>query len=203
MADAVSALRTYSMIDRLQPQLAALLGLLPGDPVVEGMASLTIEIAPGTDVYRIADAAIKHANVRLGMQVVEREFGLLELHASNLDDVRQAGQAILGILGLDERAVPRPQLVSAQVLHKVSPYQAQLVNETRKGSLLLGERSLLILECTPAAAIYVVANEVEKAAAVTLVDVRGVGAFGRLWMSGSESEVDAARVAAVACFDGN
>ena len=45
------------------------------------------------------------------------------------------------------------------------------------------------------------ANEAEKAARVSLVEVRPFGAFGRLWMSGSESEIDSAREAAIKALE--
>ncbi len=45
------------------------------------------------------------------------------------------------------------------------------------------------------------ANEAEKAANVSLVHLRPFGAFGRLWMSGSESEIDSAAQAAISALE--
>jgi microcompartment protein CcmL/EutN len=42
------------------------------------------------------------------------------------------------------------------------------------------------------------ANQAEKAAHITLIDVRAVGAFGRLTFSGTEGNVDEAAAAAIA-----
>ena len=44
------------------------------------------------------------------------------------------------------------------------------------------------------------ANEAEKAADVRLIDVTPFGAFGRLYMSGDESEIDSAASAATAAI---
>ena len=45
------------------------------------------------------------------------------------------------------------------------------------------------------------ANEAEKAANVKLVEVRPFGAFGRLYMCGSEAEIDEAAKAAVSAIE--
>ena len=46
------------------------------------------------------------------------------------------------------------------------------------------------------------ANEAEKAANVKLVEVRPFGAFGRLYMCGSEADIDEAAKAAVSAIEG-
>ena len=58
------------------------------------------------------------------------------------------------------------------------------------------------LETVPAAYVTLAANEAEKAAEVFLVDIRPYGAFGRLYLSGTESEIDSARDAAIAALEG-
>ena len=45
-------------------------------------------------------------------------------------------------------------------------------------------------------------HEAEKAADVSLVQVQPYGAFGRLWLSGTEAEIDAAAAAAIAAIEG-
>jgi microcompartment protein CcmL/EutN len=91
-------------------------------------------------------------------------------------------------------------VVSVQIIRSVEPYQAQLINRNRQGMLLIPGQSLFILETEPAAWIVAAANEAEKAANVNLVNLRPFGAFGRLWMAGSESEIDSARDAAIAAI---
>ena len=68
--------------------------------------------------------------------------------------------------------------------------------------MVLPGQSLFILETMPAAYVALAANEAEKAADISLIDIRPYGAFGRLYLSGSEAEIDAARDAALAALDG-
>ncbi|MCW2833450.1 MAG: microcompartment protein, partial [Nocardioides sp.] len=53
----------------------------------------------------------------------------------------------------------------------------------------------------PAAYATLAANEAEKAANITVVEVRAVGRFGRVFLSGTESEVLSARDAAVGALE--
>jgi ethanolamine utilization microcompartment shell protein EutL len=192
------SLRTWAFIDRMQPQAAAhVAATSPGDVPVAGMAELFIEVAPGNEIFRVADIALKAADVRPALQVVEREFGLLEIHSSQQAEVLAAGDAVLSHLGLTEADRLRPKVASAQFITNVSPYQAQLLNKWRKGSLLIPGESLFILEVAPAAYVSLAANEAEKAANIKIVENRAVGRFGRMFISGSESEVKAASQAAI------
>jgi hypothetical protein len=75
-----------------------------------------------------------------------------------------------------------------------------ILDKIRFGSMIEPGQSLFILECEPAAYAALAANEAEKAADVKLVDVTPYGAFGRLYMAGSESEIDSAAQAAVAAL---
>ena len=67
--------------------------------------------------------------------------------------------------------------------------------------MLLPGQSMFILETDPAGYIVFAANEAEKAADITLVDVRAFGAFGRLTLVGSESQIDEAAKAAMAAVN--
>lgn len=195
-------LRTWAFIDRMQPQAAAhVAATSPGDVPVAGMAELFIEVAPGNEIFRVADIALKAADVRPALQVVEREFGLLEIHSAQQAEVLAAGEAVLNHLGLTQADRLRPKVASAQFITNVSPYQAQLLNKWRKGSLLIPGESLFILEVAPAAYVALAANEAEKAANIKIVENRAVGRFGRMFISGSESEVKAASAAAIAALE--
>jgi ethanolamine utilization microcompartment shell protein EutL len=196
------SLRTWAFIDRMQPQAAAhVAATSPGDVPVAGMAELFIEVAPGNEIFRVADIALKAADVRPALQVVEREFGLLEIHSAQQAEVLAAGDAVLSHLGLTEADRLRPKVASAQFITNVSPYQAQLLNKWRKGSLLIPGESLFILEVAPAAYVSLAANEAEKAANIKIVENRAVGRFGRMFISGSESEVKAASQAAIGALE--
>lgn len=195
-------LRTYAFIDRMQPQSAShVAATCQGDVPIAGMSELFIEVAPGNQIFRVMDIALKAADVRPALQIVEREYGLLEIHAGSQAEVLAAGNAVLDHLGLTEADRVRPHIASAQFVTNVSPYQAQLINKWRKGSLLMPGSSLFVLEVAPAAYATLAANEAEKAANITVVEVRAVGRFGRVFLSGTESEVQSARDAAVAALD--
>jgi len=53
-----------------------------------------------------------------------------------------------------------------------------------------------LLECQPAAHAILACNEAEKAANIKVVDMRMIGANGRLYLAGTEAEVRNARDAA-------
>lgn len=195
-------LRTWAFIDRMQRQAAAhVAATCQGDVPIAGMSELFIEVAPGNEVFRVADIALKAADVRPALQIVEREFGLLEIHSAQQAEVIAAGEAVLSFLGLSEADRVKPKISSTQFITNVSPYQAQLLNKWRKGSLMLPGDSLFILEVAPAAYVALAANEAEKAATITLVENRAVGRFGRMFISGSESEVKAASDAAIGALE--
>ena len=191
-------LRTYVLIDTMQPQYAALTGvLMSGDVPVEGMAEVFMELAPASDVYEMLDAALKTTEVRPGALRVEREYGTLEIHGFFQEDVKVAGQTALARFGLTEADRWKPEVVSVKMVTNVDAYEAQLVNQTSRGGLLLKGQTLCVLEVVPAAYVILAANEAEKAADITLVHYSPSGRFGRLYLAGTESAVKVARDAAV------
>jgi len=195
-------LRTYVFLDSLQPQLAAFTGCTGrGFPPVRDDASLWIEVAPGMPIHTLTDVCLKATSVQPAVQVVERAFGLLEVHHRDQGEVRQAGRAALDYLKGGEEQRRKPRVVSHQIIRSVEPMHAQTVNRTRYGSLLIPGLSLFIMETDPAGYIVLAANEAEKAARVTLVQVQPFGAYGRLQMSGPEAEIDAAAQAAIVAVE--
>ena len=192
MADVT--LRTYVFIDDLQPQLAAFIGTTArGFLPVGGVAAYFVETAPGLVINRLTDVALKATSTTPGIMVVERSFGLLELHHLDQGQVRLAGGAILEYLGISEADRLKPQIVSEEVIRGIEPYHAQILNKMRFGDMLIAGESLYILEVEPAGYIAFAANEALKAARVKLVDASLFGAFGRLYLSGGEAQIDAAR----------
>jgi hypothetical protein len=200
---AQTTLRTYTFLDALQPQLASFIGKTArGFLPLPGMASLFVEIAPGIAINRVTDVALKATRVAPAIQVVERAYGLLEVHDSDQGEVRQAGVAILSHLGLKEEDRFKPKVLTNQIIRAVEPYQAQIINRSSAGMMILPGQSLFILETEPAGYVAFAANEAEKAARVFLVSVTPYGAFGRLYLSGPEAEIDAAAAAATAAIEG-
>jgi hypothetical protein len=195
-------LRGYIYLDSLQPQLAAFTGTTcKGFLPLAGQASLWVETAPGMIINRVTDIALKATQSMPAVQVVERAFGLLEIHHDDKGEVMSAGDAILEFLGKKVSDRLKPQVVSNTVIRAIEAYQAQLINRNRQGMMLIPGQSLFILETQPAAYIVLAANEAEKAADINLVNLRPFGAFGRLWMGGDEAQIDAAAEAAVAAIE--
>ena len=195
-------LRTYVFLDQLQPQLATFMGKTArGFLPVPGQASLFIEIAPGIAINRITDAALKATKVQPALQIVERAFGVLEVHHEDQGEVLSAGRNILGQLEVTEDQRMKPKVVTNQIIRSVEAYQTQIITRDSSWMMVLPGESLFIFETQPAAYVVFAANEAEKAAHVSLVNVQPWGAFGRLYMSGSEAEMDAGAAAAVAALD--
>lgn len=190
-------LRGYVLLDAIQPQLAALVAATgQGDPPVPYQASLWVELAPGVAINTVTDVALKRTGVRPGLQVVEREFGVLEVHHDEQGEAREAGSQVLSHLGLAEQDRLAPRVLSARIITNVDPHQAVLVNRARRGSMLLPGESLYILETEPAVYAVAAANAAEKATPVKLVDVQAYGAFGRVHLAGTEAVIQEASAAA-------
>src|SRR5260370_22729735 len=104
-------MRALGHVWRMQPRYAAYdATVADGDIPLVGMAQLFVEVAPGNEGYRVADAALKATSVRPCSQVVEREFGLLALHADDPEVVAQAGRAIRDRLELVTAGPLRPPI---------------------------------------------------------------------------------------------
>ena len=196
------SMRAYAYIDSMQPEFAAYVGAtVQGSPPVAGMAELWIEVAPANEAFRLMDVALKAADVQPATQFIEREFGLLELHSWSQSEVKAAAEALFSVTGLTADDRVRPKLASQQVVTNVDPFQAQLINKMRRGSLLVPGQTLLIMEVEPAAYITLAANEAEKAASISQVYVSNVGRFGRYFAAGNDSEIEAARLSAIAAIE--
>lgn len=194
----MATLRAYVFLDSLQPQLSSIIcttarGFFP----VPGVASLFVEVAPGMAIHKTLDSALKSTRVTPATLVVERAFGMLEVHHDDKGEVQNAGEAILSHLGAKAEDRIKPRIVSNQVIRAIEPYHAMIIDKIRFGSMIEPGQSLFILECEPAAYIALAANEAEKAANVKLVDMTPFGSFGRLYMAGDEANIDAAAEAAV------
>ena len=189
----MAELRAYCHLDRLQPQFASLFacrcrGFLP----VEGMSSLFVEVEPGIEINRLTDISLKVTNCKPGEMIVERRYGMLEIHSSDREEVMHAGQMILEELGLKEEDRLAPRILATSTINKVDPYQAVIINRNSRGMLVLGNDDVYLLEVTPAAYSSIAANEAEKHCNVRLVDIRFFGASGRIYLAGTESEIQTA-----------
>ncbi|MGZ6340598.1 MAG: hypothetical protein ACXWMX_01995 [Candidatus Limnocylindrales bacterium] len=196
-------LRAYVFLDSLQAQYAAFLGTVAqGFLPLAGDASLYVEVSPGIEINRLTDIALKATAVKPGMQIIERYFGLLEVHSPSQAEVRAAGAAILRELSLGEDDRIKPKVLSSQVIRRIDDHQAQLVNRTRHGQMIVGGQTLYVLELEPAAYAALAANEAEKAAQINILEVRSFGSMGRIYLGGEERDIDVGWRAALAAVEG-
>jgi len=190
-------IRALVQIDNLQPKFAAYNGAtVQGSVPLSGDTVLIGEFAPGNGVFTLIDRALKASSVETTSQIVEREFGFFILRSRSNAEVSAARDAILSELGQSMSNRIKPVIGSSQIITSVEPYQAQLLNKWRKGSLLVPGQTLGILECSPAAYIAHATNEAEKSANIDIVEVRAVGKHGRMFISGGEEDVKTALEAA-------
>lgn len=190
-------LRCFTYIDILQPQTAGFIGTISrGYLPLKGQASLYIEVSPGMDINVVTDIALKRTACTPGIQVVERRYGVLELHHDDQGQVRAAGEEILRALDLQVTSRLKPRIVSAQTIHGTEGYHSQIVNRFRHGNFLDEGETLYVLETHPAGYAVLATNEAEKAADINVLEFRAFGAFGRVYLGGDESNIEEAARAA-------
>ena len=189
-------LRVFLTLDDLQPQFAADMGTptrARGYPPYAGQHALIIEVAPGLMIERVMDLALKaDPDLEPGILFVERQFGILEIHGDDKDQLLAAGRAVLQGLGLNEGDQLAPRLLYTDVIEDIADQHAVIINRNRQASMIIPGETLLVVEMVPALYAAIAANEAEKAApGLTLVDVQMIGAAGRLYMSGKTADVEA------------
>jgi len=192
----VAELRSFIFIDRLQPQTMSYLGTwIRGTLPRAAVAAQIIEVAPGLDIEGITDVALKHAEVKAGILVVERQFGYLEFHGET-GSVKAAADAALQEVGKDADSAVRPTILAARIISSIDQQHAFLINRNKIGSMVLAGESLFVLEVQPASYAILATNEAEKAADIKVVDFRMIGATGRVYLAGTEADVRQAAAAA-------
>lgn len=192
-------LRTYVFLDSLQPQLAAYMGTVSqGFLPIPGDACLWLEVSPGMAVHRVTDIALKASTVRLGQMIVERAFGSLALYHRDQSNVLHSGDVVLEAIGNRVEQRSPAEVTWTEIIRAITPDHAVLINrQNRRGSMIQAGMSMFILETEPAGYVLIAANEAEKASNITVVDVKAVGAFGRLTLAGHEGDVEEAAAAAM------
>jgi hypothetical protein len=194
----VSELRVYLKIESLRRQFAAYMGSpLRGRGYIplEGAHSLIIEIAPALAIHRVIDLALKSVpEVEPGILYVERQYGILELHAPDMAALDAAGKAILDGIGAKASDQFRPEVLYTDIVESVTDQHAVILNRNRDASMILPDESLLLVEMRPALFAAVAANEAERVApGLTLVDCQMIGASGRVFLSGATEDAERAR----------
>jgi ethanolamine utilization microcompartment shell protein EutL len=190
----MAELRSFIFIDQLQPQtLAYIATWMRGSLPRRNMAAQIIEVAPGLDIEALTDVALKGANIKAGLLVVERQYGYLEFHSHSTAEVKAAAQAVLNTLEASIDDAMPAQVLSSKIVSRIDDQHAFLINRNKLGSMILGGESLYLLECQPASYAILACNEAEKEANIKVIDYRMVGANGRLYLAGDEAEVRNAR----------
>ena len=198
----MAELRSFIFLDRLQPQTMCYLGTwIKGTLPRANAAAQIIEVAPGLDIEPLTDIALKHAEVAAGILIVERQFGYLEMHGPT-SSVRSAAGAVLEALDVSASSATRPQILASRIVPRIDRQHAFLINRNKVGSMALPGESMFVLEMQPASYAILATNEAEKAARIKVVDYRMIGATGRVYLTGTESEVRAAASAAEAALEG-
>lgn len=189
-------LRGAVHLDQMQPQFAAVTAVRSdGYFPVTGESAFWLEVRPGIVVNRLMDIALKACDVKPGVLSTERHFGTLEVHGPDQGQVLAAGRAVLQALGRSWADQVKPEVLTDEIIRKVTHHHAMLVNRTRSGMLVLGDDTLYTLEVTPAVYVTLAANEAEKAASVRIVGYGAEGAVGRLRLAGSDADIDVAAAA--------
>ena len=190
----MTELRVYLPIYDLQPQFSAYLSTplrARGYPPFEGQQSLIIEVSPALAIHRITDLALKAApDMEPGILFTERQYGLLELHSSKRKELDEVGAAILK--GIKSKASDQlsPKILFEDIIEDLSDQHSIILNRSRTASMLVPGHSLLVFEMAPALFACVAANEAEKATpAVIINDVQMMGVSGRVFISGSTSDL--------------
>jgi hypothetical protein len=191
-------LRVYLPLPDLGRQFAAYLGTplrARGYPPIEGDHALIVEVAPGLAIERIIDLALKSVpEVEPGIHFVERQFGVLEVHASDPALVERAGDAILAGIEASPEDALRPRVLYVDVIEDVTDQHAVIINRNREASMLLPGQTLLVVEVTPALFAAFAANAAERVAPdLTLVTVSMIGAAGRVYLAGATPDIVRAR----------
>ncbi len=190
-------LRSFIFIDQLQPQTLNYMSTwMRGSLPRTNMAAQIIEVAPGLDIEALTDIAVKHAEVRAGILVVERQFGYLEFHSRDTAGVKAAAAAVLHSLGASAGDAITPKILGSKVITSIDHQHAFLINRNKLGSMIIPGETLYTLEMQPASYAVIAANEAEKAANIKIIDYRMIGANGRVYLSGGEADIPNAREAA-------
>ena len=206
----MTELRVYLKIESLRRQFAAYMGSPTrgrGYVPLEGMHSLIVEIAPALAIHKVIDLALKSVpEAEPGMLYVERQYGILELHSTDMAELDAAGGAILAGIGANASEQLKPQVLYTDIVEAVTDQHAVILNRNRDASMILPGECLLLVEMAPALFAAFAANEAETVAPkLTLVDCQMIGATGRVFLSGTRADAERAKahiLASLASIEG-
>ncbi len=109
-----------------------------------------MEVSPALAIERVIDLALREVpGIQPGILYVERQFGVLEIHSADLDEVRRAGEAILAGTGNTASDQLRPRVLYHDIITDITDQHAVILNRNRQASMILPGQSLLVYEMTP------------------------------------------------------
>ena len=190
-------LRSFVFIDKLQPQtMCYLASWIRGRLPRSGMAAQVIEVEPALEIEALADVALKHTEIDAGILVAERQFGYLVMYSRSPETVWSSSAAVLRALDADAASARPPKVLASRIISRLDAQHAFLINRNKLGSMALPGESMFVLEMAPASYAIVATNAAEREANIRVIDYRMIGAAGRVYLTGDESEVRAASTAA-------
>ena len=133
--------------------------------------------------------------------MIERLYGVMEVHASSQSDTKAAGRAVLDAIGVRASDCMKPRVISSQIIRNIDAHHTQLINRSRRGNMIVAGQTLYVMEVEPAAYAALAANEAEKAALINILRIGAVGSFGRLYLGGEERDIMAAERAVLSAME--
>jgi hypothetical protein len=85
--------------------------------------------------------------------------------------------------------------LSREIITCIDGHHSAMINRMRHGQMLLDGQTLFTLEVAPAGYAAFAANEAEKRAEISVLEVVTFGAVGRVWLGGGEEEIRQASAA--------
>ena len=197
-------LRAYVFLDSLQAQYAAFLGT-----VAQGflpLAGRRLALRRGLAGHRDQPADRRRPQGDRG-QAGHADHRALLRHARDPLARRRRRSAPRARRSWPRSALAetdriKPRILSSQIIRRIDDHQAQLINRTRHGQMLIPGQTLYVLELEPAAYAALAANEAEKAAHINILEVRAFGSMGRVYLGGEERDIDVGWRAALAAIEG-
>ena len=199
----MAELRSAIFIDQLQPQTMCYLGTwIRGRLPRTGMAAAVIEVAPGLDIEPLTDVARQAHPPAAGDPRGRAPVRLPGVpRRARPPPCGRPRDAVLEALGASPAEATRPEVLASTLVSRLDHQHAFLINRNKLGSMALPGESLFVLEMQPASYAILAVNEAEKAARIKVVDYRMIGATGRVYLTGEESDVRAASEAATEALE--
>jgi len=198
----MTRLGSLIIVDRVQPQVAAYMTVASRSGLITrpGNALASFTFMPTVAIEEAMDVGLKRGDIALSFLQMDSRVGFLVLQSKSISEIRDTVDAIVDQLHLE---VP-PDIVKnapSRLISSLDSKQAYVTNRSRMGALAISGQSLYVIECDPSAYALSAVNEAEKAADIRLVDFKFTGSMGRVIISGTDSNIRAAREAVAGSYE--